>query len=152
MKHMTLLIPVLLAAGVAHGAELPFTKAACDAVLTAEVKRLEEGFARTRDAWERSVAQRFSDHDKDLTSSQMQSARATFDQLVLKLSSEHIRAVSLPGLYRMLLTIPQYDVGVCSKPVEMRALGDQAITGFLLQLTELLPLVETSVSAAQSDG
>jgi hypothetical protein len=152
VKHLASLVPLVLAFGAAYGAELPPSKAGCDAVLAAEVKRLEDGFSRTRDAWEKSVEQRFSDHDRELTSMQMQAARTTFNQLVLKLSNEHVKAVALPGIYRMMLTIPQYDVGVCSKPVEMRALGDQAITGFLLQLTQLLPLVETSVDAAKSGG
>jgi hypothetical protein len=34
----------------------------------------------------------------------------------------------------------------------MRSIGDQAIAGFLLKLTELLPLVEKTVMAAKSDS
>lgn len=142
----------MLALGPAFGAEPVASRAACDAVLTAEVKRLEDGFSRTRVAWEQSVEQRFLDHDPELTSSQMENARATFNDLVMKLSNEHVKAVALPGIYRMMLAVPRYDVGVCSKPVEMRSLGDQAIAGFLLKLTELLPLVEKSVVAAKSDS
>jgi len=137
--------------GIAHGDEPQPSKADCDAVLTAEVKRLEDGFSRTRVAWEQSVDQRFSDH-KELTTAQMENARATFTQLVLKASNDHVKAVALPGIYRMMLTIPQYDIGVCTRPTEMRQLGDQAIAGFLLQLTQLLPLVETSVDAAKADS
>ena len=158
MKHAALVVPLLLvsSAAFADEASVPsqpsVTKADCDAALGAEVKRLEEGFSRTRIAWEQSVEQRFSDHDKELTSAQMHIAHETFNHLVLKLSDVHVKAVALPGIYRMMLTIPQYDIAVCSKPREMRALGDQAIAGFLLQLTQLLPLVETSVSAAKIDG
>ena len=160
MKNILTVVPgsvaltfaLVLLSGRAHGAEAQLSKAGCDAVLTAEVKRLEDGFSRTRDAWEKSVDQRFTDHDKELTSTQMESARTTFNQLVLKVSSEHVKAVALPGIYRMMLTVPRYDLGVCSKPGEMRALGDQAITGFLLKLAELLPLVETSVDAAKGEG
>jgi hypothetical protein len=72
--------------------------------------------------------------------------------LVLKQSSEHVKAVALPGVYRMMLIIPQYDVSVCANPKEVRALGDQAIAGFLLRLTELFPLVEASVDAAVERG
>ena len=39
---------------------------------------------------------------------------------------------------------------VCAHPADMRSLGDRAITGFLLKLTALLPLVETSVDAAKT--
>lgn len=119
-------------------------------MLTAEVARLEDGFSRTRVAWEQSVEQRFTDH-KELTLAQMTDARATFNDLVLKLSNEHVKAVALPGIYRMMLAIPRYDTGVCSKPGEMRSIGDQAIAGFLMKLTELLPLVEKSIAAAKSD-
>jgi len=126
------------------------SKADCDAVLTAEVKRLEDGFSRTRVAWEQSVEQRFTDH-AELTGPQMADARATFNDLVMKLSNEHVKAVALPGIYRMMLAVPRYDVGVCSRPGEMRSIGDQAIAGFLLKLTELLPLVEKSIAAAKSD-
>jgi hypothetical protein len=138
--------------GPAFGAEDAQIKAKCDAVLNAEVKRLEDGFSRTRVAWEQSVEQRFHEHHHELTASQMQSARATFDDLVMKLSNEHVKAVALPGIYRMMLTIPRYDLGMCSRPAEMRSIGDQAIAGFLLKLTELLPLVEKTVHAAKADG
>ncbi len=148
MKNAAILVSLLAAAGAAYGAEPPVTKAACDAVLTAEVKRLEDSFARTRDAWEKTVEQRFVDH-KELTAQQMQSARATFDEAVVELSAEHLKAVALPGMYRMMLAIPQYDLGVCARTADIRTMGDQAITGFLLKLTALLPLVETSVSAAK---
>ena len=127
------------------------TRAQCDAVLTAEVKRLEEGFSRSRVAWEQSVEQRFHDHP-ELTSAQEKNARDTFNDLVLKLSSEHVKAVALPGIYRMMLSIPRYDLGVCSRPAEMRSIGDQAIAGFLLKLAELLPLVDKSIDAAKSDS
>jgi hypothetical protein len=136
--------------GAASATESVASKADCDAVLTAEVRRLEDGFSRTRVAWEQSVEQRFSDH-KELTTAQMEDARATFNDLVMKLSNEHVKAVALPGIYRMMLSVPRYDVGVCSKPGEMRSIGDQAIAGFLLKLTELLPLVEKSIAAAKSD-
>jgi hypothetical protein len=136
--------------GSARAAESPAAKAACDAVLTAEVQRLEEGFSRTRNAWEQSVEQRFIDH-KELTVAQMEDARATFNDLVMKLSNEHVKAVALPGIYRMMLAVPRYDIGVCSKPSEIRSVGDQAIAGFLMKLTELLPLVEKSIAAAKSD-
>lgn len=139
-----------MASGAAFTAESMASKADCDAVLTAEVRRLEDGFSRTRVAWEQSVEQRFSDH-KELTTAQMDDARATFNDLVMKLSSEHVKAVALPGIYRMMLAVPRYDIGVCSKPGEMRSIGDQAIAGFLLKLTELLPLVEKSIAAAKSD-
>ena len=152
MKHVSGLVPLVLAFAPAYGAEEPLSKADCDAALTAEVKRLEEGFSRTREAWEKSVDQRFADHVKEFTSTQMESARATFNGLMVKLSSEHLKAVALPGIYRMMLAVPQYDVEVCSKPVEMRAVGDQAIVGFLLKLTLLLPLVEKSLDAAKADG
>ena len=125
------------------------TKAVCDAVLTSEVKRLEDGFSRTRDAWEKSVEQRFTDHT-ELTAAQMQTARATFNDAVMELSAEHLKAVALPGMYRMMLTIPRYDLGVCARPTDMRSMGDQAIAGFLLKLTALLPLIETSVEAAKA--
>jgi hypothetical protein len=51
----------------------------------------------------------------------------------------------------MMLAVPRYDVGVCSRPDEMRSIGDQAIAGFLLKLTQLLPLVEKTVAAAKAD-
>jgi hypothetical protein len=138
----------VLVAGAAHAAEPPVSRATCDAVLTAEVKRLEDGFSRTRDAWEKSVEQRFSDH-KELSAEQMQSARSTFNAAVMELSSEHLKAVALPGMYRMMLAVPQYDLAVCERPAEIRSMGDQAITGFLMKLTVLLPLIETSVDAAK---
>jgi hypothetical protein len=152
MKHATSLIPLLLAlGGAASAAELPVTKATCDATLTSEIKRMEEGFSRARSAWQESVDQRFRDHD-ELSVEQMQSARTRFDQAVLQQSSEHVKAVALPGVYRMMLIIPQYDLSVCADPTEVRALGDQAIASFLLRLTELFPLVEASVDAAMKDG
>ena len=117
-------------------------------MLTAEVHRLEDGFSRTRDAWEKSVEQRFTDH-AELTASQMQTARATFNDAVMELSAEHLKAVALPGMYRMMLAIPRYDLGVCARPTDMRTMGDQAIAGFLLKLTALLPLIETSIEAAK---
>jgi hypothetical protein len=46
----------------------------------------------------------------------------------------------------------RYDLNVCSNPEGIRTLGDQAIAGFLLRLTELFPLVEASVDAAVEDG
>jgi hypothetical protein len=52
----------------------------------------------------------------------------------------------------MMLAVPQYDVGVCSSPNEMKSIGDQAIAGFLLKLTQLLPLVEKTVAAAKADS
>jgi hypothetical protein len=142
---------LLLIAGTAARAEAAPTisKAACDAALTAEVKRLEDGFSRTRDAWQKSVEQRFADHP-ELSPTQMQTARTTFDRAVMELSSEHLKAVALPGMYRMMLAVPQYDLGVCSNPENMRTLGDRAITGFLLKLTALLPLVDTSIDAAKT--
>jgi hypothetical protein len=127
------------------------TRAECDAVLTAEVKRLEDGFSRTRVAWEQTVEQRFHEHT-ELTQAQEKNARDTFDDLVLKLSNEHVKAVALPGIYRMMLSIPRYDLSVCSRPAEMRSIGDQAIAGFLFKLTELLPLVEKTINAAKSDS
>lgn len=143
------LLIVLAAAGTAGAAEPPLSKATCDAVLTAEVKRLEDGFSRTRAAWEKSVEQRFVDH-RELSDAQMRIARTTFNAAVQELSGEHLKAVALPGMYRMMLAIPQYDLDVCAKPAEMRTMGDQAITGFLLKLTVLLPLIETSVDAARN--
>lgn len=151
VKRLGWLVPMMLALAPAFGAEVTASKAECDAVLTAEVKRLEDGFSRTRVAWEQSVEQRFRDH-AELTSAQMENARTTFDDLVLKLSNEHVKAVALPGIYRMMLSVPRYDTGVCSQPREMRSIGDQAIAGFLLKLTELLPLVEKTVLAAKSDS
>ncbi len=151
MKQLAIFVPLLFALAPAFGAQPGSAKAACDAVLTAEVQRLEEGFSRTRVAWEQSVEQRFHDHT-ELTTAQMENARATFDDLVLKLSNEHVKAVALPGIYRMMLAIPRYDTEVCSKPAEMRSIGDQAIAGFLLKLTQLLPLVEKTVDAAKSDN
>jgi hypothetical protein len=155
LAFVSTVLALVLRLAPAFGAEPGATaavpsRAACDAVLTAEVKRLEEGFTRTRVAWEQSVEQRFSDHS-ELTPAQLQNARATFDDLVMKLSNEHVKAVALPGIYRMMLAVPRYDVGVCSKPAQMRSIGDQAIAGFLLKLTQLLPLVEKSVDAAKSD-
>jgi hypothetical protein len=149
------LLPLVFAIGPAFAVdESPppsaATKAQCDAVLTAEVKRLEDGFSRTRVAWEQSVEQRFHDHP-ELTSAQEQNARETFENLVMKLSNEHVKAVALPGIYRMMLSIPRYDLAVCSKPAEMRSIGDQAIAGFLFKLTQLLPLVDKSIDAAKSD-
>jgi hypothetical protein len=152
VKQLALLVPLALGLGPAFAVEVLSAKAECDAVLTAEVKRLEEGFSRTRVAWEQSVEQRFQDHTQELTTAQMENARATFNDLVMKLSNEHVKAVALPGIYRMMLAVPRYDVGVCSKPVEMRSIGDQAIAGFLLKLTELLPLVDKTVIAAKSDS
>ena len=151
MKQLAVLVPMMLAFGSAFGAEPVASRVACDAVLSAEVKRLEDGFSRTRVAWEQSVEQRFLDHP-ELTTAQRDNARATLNDLVMKLSNEHVKAVALPGIYRMMLTIPRYDVALCSSPGEMRSIGDQAIAGFLLKLTELLPLVEKSVDAAKSDS
>jgi len=151
MKQPSWVVPLALALGTAHAAEPPLSKADCDATLTAEIKRMEEGFSRARVAWQQSVDQRFRDHG-ELNAAQMVSARSKFDQLVLKLSSEHVKAVALPGVYRMMLTIPQYDLSVCSNPKDVRSLGDQAIAGFLLRLTELFPLVEASVDAAVEGG
>jgi hypothetical protein len=142
---------MVLVLGPAFGAEVAATKAECDAVLTSEVKRLEDGFSRTRIAWEQTVEQRFVDHT-ELTSAQMTNARTTFNDLVMKLSNEHVKAVALPSIYRMMLAVPQYDVGVCSSPNEMRSIGDEAIAGFLLKLTQLLPLVEKTVAAAKADS
>ncbi len=150
MKVFASLVPIVLVLGPAFAAEAAATKAECDAVLTAEVRRLEDGFSRTRVAWEQTVEQRFVDHT-ELTTAQMTDARATFNDLVMKLSNEHVKAVALPSIYRMMLTVPQYDVGVCSRPDEMRSIGDQAIAGFLLKLTQLLPLVEKTVAAAKAD-
>ena len=145
------LVPVGFAIGSAVASDgAPASKAECDAMLTDEVRRLEDGFARTRSAWEQTVEQRFVDHS-ELTVAQMTDARATFNDLVIKISNEHVKAVALPSIYRMMLTVPQYDLGVCSRPSEMRSIGDQAIAGFLLKLTELLPLVEKTVLAAKSD-
>ena len=150
MRYILAVLPLMLAAsGMAFAAEpVPMNKATCDAALTAEVQRLEDGFARTRNAWQQSVEQRFADH-KELSESQRVTARVTFDNAVMELSPEHLKAVALPGMYRMMLAVPQYDLGVCAKPADMRSLGDRAITGFLLKLTALLPLVETSIEAAK---
>lgn len=148
---MKRILPLLLACSAAHAAEPEITKASCDATLTAEIQRMEEGFSRARVAWQNSVDQRFRDHD-ELSAAQLQTARTTFDALVLKQSSEHVKAVALPGVYRMMLIIPQYDLSVCANPKEVRALGDQAIAGFLLRLTELFPLVEASVGAVVERG
>jgi len=139
---------MVIVAGAAGADEPPTSKATCDAVLTAEVKRLEDGFSRTRDAWEKSVEQRFLDH-KELTTQQMATARTTFNSALMELSQEHLRAVALPGMYRMMLAIPRYDLSVCEKPSDMRTMGDQAIAGYLMKLTVLLPLIETSVDAAK---
>jgi hypothetical protein len=152
VRQLAVLVPLMLGVSPVFGGESGTAKADCDAVLTAEVKRLEDGFSRTRVAWEQTVDQRFRDHTEELTIAQMENARATFNDLVMKLSNEHVKAVALPGIYRMMLQVPRYDVGVCSKPVEMRSIGDQAIAGFLLQLTQLLPLVEKTVTAAKSDS
>src|SRR5882757_3607532 len=100
MKHAGLLISLVLVAGAAHAAEEPVPKADCDAVLTSEVKRLEDGFSRTRNAWEQSVEQRFLEH-KELSAAQLQAARTTFNHAVVELSAEHLKAVALPGMYRM---------------------------------------------------
>ena len=156
MKQLTVLLPLVLAIGSAWGAELPAAstpgaRAECDAVLNAEVRRLEDGFSRTRVAWEQSVEQRFHDHP-ELTSAQEKNARDTFEDLVLKMSNEHVKAVALPGIYRMMLSVPRYDLAVCSRPAEMRSIGNQAIAGFLLKLTELLPLVDKSIDAAKADS
>ena len=149
MKYAAAAILTLIAGTVARAEEpLPLSKSACDAALTAEVKRLEDGFSRTREAWQKSVEQRFADHP-ELSASQMQTARTTFDHAVMELSSEHLKAVALPGMYRMMLAVPQYDIAVCANPQDMRSLGDRAITGFLLKLTALLPLVDTSIEAAK---
>lgn len=149
MKYAAALALLLLVGSVVRAEEpVSNSKAICDAALTAEVKRLEDGFSRTRDAWQKSVEQRFAEH-AELDATQMQLARATFDQAVMELSAEHLKAVALPGMYRMMLAVPQYDIGVCSKPADMRTLGDRAIAGFLFKLTALLPLVETSVEAAK---
>jgi hypothetical protein len=151
VKTLAIAMGVLaIAGGAAEAAEPPVSKATCDAALTSEVKRLEDGFSRTRDAWEKSVDQRFLDH-KELTAHQMDAARTTFNSAVMELSSEHLRAVALPGMYRMMLAIPRYDLSVCEKPADMRTMGDQAIAGFLMKLTVLLPLIETSVDAAKRD-
>lgn len=148
-KRAAILVLFATLSGVAYGAEQGSSKAACDALLGAEIKRLEDGFSRTRAAWEESVEQRFAQHT-ELTPAQMRNARETFNRAVLELSAEHLKAVALPGMYRMMLTVPQYDLGVCERPDDMRALGDEAIAGSLLKLTALLPLVETSVTAAKS--
>ena len=152
MNRLTLLLPLALLAAPVLGDDKVSPKAECDAVLTAEVKRLEDSFSRTRAAWEQTVEQRFQEHAHELTTPQMENARATFENLVLQISHEHVKAVALPGLYRMMLTVPRYDVDVCSKPDVMRKLGDQAITDFLLKLTQLLPMVEKTVLAAKSDS
>jgi hypothetical protein len=151
VKHAVKLLMLTLACGLAHAQQPAITKASCDATLTAEIERMEEGFSRARNAWQESVDQRFRDHD-ELNAEQMRTARAKFDAEVLKLSSEHVKAVALPGVYRMMLIVPQYDLNVCSDPREVRALGDQAIAGFLLRLTELFPLVEHAVSSAIKGG
>jgi hypothetical protein len=148
MKSAALLVLGVVAASVAYGEQQLVTKAACDAALTAEVERLEDGFARTRDAWEKSVEQRFLDH-KELTAAELETARATFNDAVMELSAEHLKAVALPGMYRMMLAIPRYDLGVCARPADLRSMGDQAIAGFLLKLTALLPLVDTSIESAK---
>lgn len=158
VKPLTVLLPLVLAISPAFALEgappertPPAAKAQCDAVLTAEVKRLEDGFSRTRVAWEQTVEQRFHDHP-ELTSAQEKNARDTFEDLVMKMSNEHVKAVALPGIYRMMLSVPRYDVAICAKPAEMRSIGDQAIAGFLLKLTQLLPLVEKSIDAAKADS
>jgi len=156
VKPLTVLLPLILAIGPAFGSEVPSAptpaaRAECDAVLNAEVKRLEEGFSRTRAAWEQTVEQRFHDHP-ELTSAQAKNARDTFEDLVLKMSNEHVKAVALPGIYRMMLSVPRYDLAVCAKPAEMRSIGNEAIAGFLLKLTELLPLVDKTIEAAKADS
>jgi hypothetical protein len=151
VKKLTFLLPLALTAAPAF-ADPASVRAECDAVLSAEVRRLEDGFSRTRVAWEQTVEQRFHDHHTELTTAQMQNARDTFNDLVMKLSNEHVKAVALPGIYRMMLSVPRYDLNVCSKPGEMKNIGDQAIAGFLLQLTQLLPLVEKTVLAAKADS
>lgn len=151
MKRALPLLILTLACGLAHAQQSANTKAACDATLTSEIQRMEEGFSRARVAWQESVDQRFRDHD-ELSADQLRTARAKFDAEVLKLSSEHVKAVALPGVYRMMLIVPQYDLSVCDDPKEVRALGDQAIASFLLRLTELFPLVERAVSAAIEGG
>ncbi len=151
MKHALPLLILTLVCSLAQAQHSASTKASCDATLTSEIQRMEEGFSRARVAWQESVDQRFRDHD-ELSTEQMRNARAKFDAEVLKLSSEHVKAVALPGVYRMMLTVPQYDLSVCDDPKEVRALGDQAIAGFLLRLTELFPLVEHAVSAAIAGG
>jgi hypothetical protein len=151
VKHLAFLL-LLALSGAPAFADPSTNRAECDAVLNAEVKRLEDGFSRTRVAWEQTVEQRFQDHHTELTVAQMENARATFDDLVMKLSNEHVKAVALPGIYRMMLNVPRYDLNVCSKPGEMKNIGDQAIAGFLLKLTQLLPLVEKTVLAAKADS
>jgi hypothetical protein len=128
VKSAALLVVGLVAAVTAYGDEQPVSKAACDAALTAEVHRLEDGFARTRAAWESSVEQRFLDH-KELTAAELHTARTTFNDAVMELSAEHLK--------------------VCARPADMRSMGDQAIAGFLLKLTALLPLVDTSIESAK---
>jgi len=132
--------------------EPAISKAECDATLNAEVKRLDEAFARSRTAWEDTVKRRFEDREKELTPAQMQAARAAFDRKVMEQSRAHVRTVALPGVYRMMLAVPQYDTSVCANPDEMRALGDQAIVEFLQQLAELLPLIDATVDAAKGTG
>lgn len=151
MKKLACFLPLALAATPVF-ADPATSRAECDAVLHAEVKRLEDGFSRTRVAWEQTVEQRFQEHQAELTTAQMENARATFDDLVMKLSNEHVKAVALPGIYRMMLNVPRYDLNVCSKPGEMRTMGDEAIAGYLLKLTQLLPLVEKTVLAAKADS
>ena len=141
MKPFAVLVPLLLAIAPAFALESGPSKADCDAVLTAEVKRLEDGFSRTRIGMGTDGGAAISG-SPGAHPAQLQNARATFNDLVMKLSSEHVKAVALPGIYRMMLAVPRYDIGVCSKPHEMRSIGDQAIAGFLLKLTQLLPLVE----------
>lgn len=152
MKPLVVIAPLMLSMGSALAAEPSPAKAQCDAVLTAEVQRLEDSFTRTRVAWEDTVEQRFQEHAHELTAAQMENARSTFENLVLTVSQEHVRAVALPGIYRMMLAVPRYDVEVCSKPEEIRSVGDQAIAGFLLKLSELLPMVEKTVLAAKADS
>jgi len=48
--------------------------------------------------------------------------------------------------------VPRYDLAVCAKPAEMRSIGNEAIAGFLLKLTELLPLVDKTIEAAKADS
>ncbi len=87
--------------------------------------------------WEQTVEQRFHDHP-ELTAAQERMpahVRGSRAEAVERAR----QAVALPGIYRMMLSVPRYDLMVCSKPKEMRSIGDQAIAGFLLKLTELLP-------------
>jgi len=151
VRKLAVFLPLLLLAPLTHAGDLAtVSKSDCDAALSAEITRLEDSFSRTRNAWESTVARRFQDHERELTAPQMQAARTLFDQLVVGHSNSHVKAVALPGVYRTMLTIPQYDLSVCEKPGEMRTLGNQAIADFLQRLAELLPLVEKSVDATKT--